>query len=203
MQTSESTKEISTALCKAQIAIKHVVKDCENGFYKSKYADLTAVIDEVKPILNACDITIIQGPDIISGVEVLTTRLLHTSGEWIESNTKLVYEGEKGKLLHAQGSAITYSRRYALAAMVCLGQDDDDGCKAVDRKSEPAKQQTDAHKKVITDDYEIKGGKYAGRKIGGLLQKDVVDFYMAIKDMDFKNAVIDYANKKFVTGDGK
>ena len=45
---SESLKELATALAKAQGEIKGALKDSANPFFKSKYADLSSVVDAIK-----------------------------------------------------------------------------------------------------------------------------------------------------------
>jgi hypothetical protein len=78
---------------------------------------------------------VIQGPTIhASGAVVLATRLVHESGEWLESYTPIL---AKDNTAQAQGSGITYARRYALAAMVGVYQTDDDG-NAASGKTEKA-----------------------------------------------------------------
>lgn len=125
MKTSESISKIAPALLAAQKAITFAVKDAANPFFKSKYADLPTVIDAVKPALNEAGITFMQSASPSdSGTLALTTRLIHVSGEWIEDTavTPLVKNDPQ-----SYGSAITYLRRYSLAAMTGLYQDDDDG----------------------------------------------------------------------------
>ena len=75
----------------------------------------------------------------LDGKNFVKTVLLHESGEMLESFTEIVYS--KTNDAQAQGSGITYARRYGLQSMVCVGADDDDGNAA----SQPAKQkaQTD------------------------------------------------------------
>ena len=67
----------------------------------------------------------------------MITTLAHSSGEWIKSITPILARDESAQ---AQGSGITYARRYALAAIVGIAQIDDDGEAAVGRKQQPAKE---------------------------------------------------------------
>jgi hypothetical protein len=125
MKTSESIGKIAPALLAAQREIRFAVKDATNGHLKNKYADLSSVIDAVKGPLNDAGIIFIQSPaPSDDGKLHLTTRLIHESGEWIESTavTPLQKADPQGV-----GSAITYMRRYSLAAITGLYQDDDDG----------------------------------------------------------------------------
>jgi hypothetical protein len=125
MKTSESLGKIAPALLQAQREIRFAAKDAKNPHFKNTYADLPAVIDAVKGPLNDAGIIFIQTPaPSDDGKLHLTTRLIHESGEWIESTavTPLQKADPQGV-----GSAITYMRRYSLAAITGLYQDDDDG----------------------------------------------------------------------------
>jgi hypothetical protein len=125
MKTSESIAKIATAMLEAQKAITFASKDATNPHFKNRYADLPAVVDAVKPALNDAGIAFIQsaGPSDDSKLH-LTTRLIHTSGEWIEDTLVMPLPKQDPQ---GYGSAMTYARRYALAAITGLYQDDDDG----------------------------------------------------------------------------
>src|ERR1700730_6460394 len=125
MKTSESIAKIATAMLEAQKAITFASKDATNPHFKNRYADLPAVVDAVKPALNEAGIAFIQsaGPSDDSKLH-LTTRLIHTSGEWIEGTLVMPLPKQDPQ---GYGSAMTYARRYALAAITGLYQDDDDG----------------------------------------------------------------------------
>jgi hypothetical protein len=125
MNTSESIAKIAPALLKAQKAMTFAVKDSKNPHFKSTYADLGSVIDACKPALNEAGIAFMQMPAPSDpGTIALTTRLMHESGEWIESTATCPLPKNDPQ---GYGSANTYLRRYALAAAVGLYQDDDDG----------------------------------------------------------------------------
>ena len=122
---SESIQTISKALLKAQIEVDRVTKNAKNPHFKSTYADISAVIDSIKPALNSSGITFLQLPcPSINGEVRLTTRLLHESGEWIDSTITVPISKNDAQ---GYGSGITYARRYSLAAIMGLPQEDDDG----------------------------------------------------------------------------
>lgn len=121
-------KNIATALLKAQTEMSNPKKDATNPFFKSKYADLNAVREAVIPILNNNGIVVLQPIKNIDGKNFVCTMLLHETGEMLESFTEIVYN--KTNDAQAQGSGITYARRYGLQSFVCVGADDDDGNKA-------------------------------------------------------------------------
>jgi hypothetical protein len=197
MKTSESILNIAPALLKAQEAITFAEKSAENPYFNSKYADLPTVINAVKPHLNANGIIFLQMPTTgETGSVFLTTRLLHISGEWIESTASCPLLKSDPQ---AFGSAITYVRRYALAAAVGLYQDDDDAntatyhdapsAPATYRRPEPAARQVSRPSATIGDGPQptrptagkwqtmivppfIK--KYSGQHLGDMPEKDVL-----------------------------
>lgn len=125
MKTSDSITKIALAILKAQKAITFATKDATNPHYKSKYADLPSVIDAIKPALNLVGIAFLQTAGTSDpGILAMTTRLLHESGEWIEDTATCPLPKNDPQ---GYGSACTYLRRYSLAAIVGLYQDDDDG----------------------------------------------------------------------------
>jgi hypothetical protein len=127
MRTSESIKQIAPALLAAQKQMTFAAKDSKNPHYKTKYAGLPQVIDAIKGPLNDNGITFLQTPSFF-GIDdnklVLVTRLQHESGEYIEDTATCPMPKQDPQGL---GSAMTYLRRYSLAAICGLYQDDDDG----------------------------------------------------------------------------
>ena len=136
--TSEKIDLIAPALLAAQKEIGNATKNAKNPHFKNNYADLGAVIDAVKEPLNKAGIAILQSLSEGADGLHLTTRLLHTSGQFVEDTafTPLPKNDPQGV-----GSATTYLRRYSLAAMLCITQEDDDGVAAMPAKPAPAKPQ--------------------------------------------------------------
>ena len=125
MKTSDSIKQIAEALVSAQKEIKFAVKDSTNPHYKSKYANINSVIDAVKKPLNDNGIAILQSlSPSDDGKLHLTTRLIHSSGEWIEDTAVCPLQKQDAQGL---GSAVSYIRRYSLSALLSVYADDDDG----------------------------------------------------------------------------
>lgn len=125
-------KNIATALLKAQSEMSNPKKGATNPFFKSKYADLNAIREAVLPTLNENGISVLQPIVHVDGKNFVKTILLHESGELLESITEIIYNKQNDA--QAQGSGISYARRYALQSFVCVGADDDDGNKAVQQK---------------------------------------------------------------------
>lgn len=139
----ENIGKIALALAKAQAKIEGAKKDTENPFYKSKYADLSSVWDACRSALSENELSVSQPTDIMDGQIIVRTILMHSSGESI-TGILPVMVGEKCTAQQL-GSAITYNRRYALAAIVGVAPEEDDGNvasethgKAVYKKIPPA-----------------------------------------------------------------
>jgi len=124
MNTSPTIGAIAKALAAAQAEIENVTKDKTNPAFKSQYATLAAVLDVCRPVLSKNGIALIQSPGNEGNAITLTTTLAHESGEFLTSTVGVV----PGKFdAQGLGSAVTYLRRYALAAICGVAQEDDDG----------------------------------------------------------------------------
>ena len=125
MKTSPTLAKIAPALLAAQSEITWACKDSTNPHFKNRYADLQSVIEAIKPALNKHGIFFSQHPTPSdAGTLGLTTILLHSSGEWIEDTAIIPLPKNDPQ---GYGSAMTYGRRYGLAAICGLFQSDDDG----------------------------------------------------------------------------
>jgi hypothetical protein len=123
---SDDISNLADALSKAQAAIENVSKDRQG--YSYKYADLASCLDAIRKPLTDNGFSLSQ---IISQdgdkMPVLITLLMHKSGQWLKSIFPIESVVMKqGNPLQHLGAGITYTRRYALSAMVGLTQEDDD-----------------------------------------------------------------------------
>lgn len=120
MEKSESLSELAGALNKFQSEMGTVSFDSNNPFFKSKYASLSALVTAARPLLAKNGLSVSQ---LVSDTGSVTTMLLHSSGQYLSSTLtlKAVKEDPQG-----QGSAITYARRYAYAAILGIVSDEDD-----------------------------------------------------------------------------
>jgi hypothetical protein len=111
----------------AQKATEAVKKASTNPAFKSKYADLSVVVEAVVPALNAAGVSVLQFPAFNGELVSVATTLLHESGSSVTATLHL-----RPSKLDPQGvgSAITYARRYALMAMTGAAPEDDDGAAA-------------------------------------------------------------------------
>ncbi len=135
---SETIGKLAEALAKAQGAMDNPARSAENPFFKSKYAPLSAITDAIRKPLSQNGLSYVQTVSMQSDIVMLTTRLMHLSGEWVESAMPLPHVGKPQEL----GSVMTYFRRYQLSAIVGItADDDDDGNEASGNRAQPAQRQ--------------------------------------------------------------
>lgn len=153
IRTSDLTNELAEAFAKAQAKFGAAIKASQNPAFRSKYADLASVIDATLEHLNAEGIGIMQHPaleykpagDGVEAFVIVTTRLMHKSGQWMESDVSLPAVMRDRFDAQSVGSAITYACRYALRSICTVPQADDDANAAVGQgSSEAAKAVGDA-----------------------------------------------------------
>tara|TARA_R110000803_G_scaffold56920_2_gene114496 strand:+ start:3608 stop:4195 length:588 start_codon:yes stop_codon:yes gene_type:complete len=124
MKTSESIAELAKALCKAQSQMGGAAKTANNPFFKSKYADLSSVVQAIKEPFADNGLSYVQFPISTNSAIGVVTRLMHQSGEYLEQEYYLPLQKLDPQ---AAGAAITYARRYALQSIAGIPAEDDDG----------------------------------------------------------------------------
>lgn len=146
---SESINELAGALAKAQGEFTTAKKSADNPFFKSRYADLAEVVAACRAPLAKHGLCVIQQVVRDEAGVMLRSTLAHSSGQWIASEYSVrpvrVVKDRDGKATEVEandpqsvGSAITYARRYSLAALVgVVTDDDDDGNAASGRDAGP------------------------------------------------------------------
>jgi hypothetical protein len=131
---SETIVKIAAALGKMQAVMQPAAKDKTNPHFKAKYADLVSVWEACRKPLTDNGLSVTQ---LISSespsVVVVTTMLMHESGEWLRSSLQLSAGGGDPQKI---GSAVTYGRRFGLCAMIGVVADDDDDGAAASRPRE-------------------------------------------------------------------
>lgn len=162
VQHSEKVGALMKALCKAQSELEPALKNAVNPDKRNKYADLSEVLQCTK-VLNANGVVVMQFPDADGACVSVTTRLaLGGTEEWIQSTLHLismtrVKGGGWEQSMDAQGlgSAITYSRRYSLKAILGIPEEDDDGEKAskqYKQSREEARADAEAQRQAVIDE---------------------------------------------------
>lgn len=139
MRMSDQIDKLAEALAKAQGQMKPAVYDGTNPHFRAKYATLTAVMESCRPALSANGIALLQST-VVEGEPVarvgVSTMLVHTSGQWVLGTLHLKPVNDTPQ---AVGSALTYARRYSLAALVgIVAEEDDDAEKAHGRNGAPS-----------------------------------------------------------------
>lgn len=184
---SEKMSELAAALVKAQKAMGKVHKSAENPFFKSKYADLEAVLDTVLDPLNENDIALVQLTGNDGDRATVNTVLMHKSGEFIGCEAGMLLAKNDG---HTLGSAVTYLRRYGAAAAVGLAQTDDDGNAVKDAHDAEPEEPLSSHEVTVMT------GSFRGMTLGevavqgGYHGAGMIRYWATRKDEFAKHAAV-------------
>lgn len=121
---SPAIAQLASALAKAQGAMPIADRNADNQDFGSRYADLASVWSACRAALSANELCVVQQVANTDKGVLVTSTLFHSSGEWISNRLEV---GVTRRDAQAIGSAITYGRRYSLAALVgvAAGEDDD------------------------------------------------------------------------------
>lgn len=121
MERSPSITNLTQALAKFHAMVGKISKDAKNPFFKSNYASLPHIIDEITEPLEKAGLVLMSFPD----AEGLTTMISHAdSGEYMAATYTLQVVRQNDP--QAQGSSISYARRYAITSILNLRISDDD-----------------------------------------------------------------------------
>lgn len=135
-QSAEIGK-LAEALSAAQTEMDAAKKDSKGNY--GKYTTISSILEVVKDALGKNKLAVVQAPmPCDSGNICLRTTLMHSSGQWIASELTIKAENLGPQKI---GSAITYARRYALAALLGVGQEDDDAQSAQDAYEKQVRKQ--------------------------------------------------------------
>ncbi|MFI8608539.1 ERF family protein [Pseudomonas sp. NPDC077649] len=123
-QNIELQAKLYAALAKAQGEFLPIEKnrDGQDGNRTFKYADLDELIKKTRPALAANGLAVLQILQKTERGHVLITKLVHTSGATETSEVELGSGYDKIKIY---GATITFMRRYAYQAILCVSADDD------------------------------------------------------------------------------
>ena len=205
MNTSQETTNILKAMIEAAPEISSISKSKQA--YGYKYATLDSLIDMLRGVLPNHGLWFMQMPTRLNGSSTLTTRVFHTSGEWIEDSIEMTDTELTGKANDTQkvGASITYFRRYALSSIFGVAADEDvDGNLNSQPKQIPnpqPKQKLDASK-YIEDDYKkrIEQGEEEDSVLSdyaSILKRDALHSIDELSAEDKKNiAVFIYKRNK-------
>lgn len=146
MKTSEQINELAAALCAAQAVMKAAPMSGKNPHLNNRYATLGDIIDTARKPLADNGLSYVQFPVSPEQLDTpfvgLTTRLMHKSGQWLESTVFFPVDGGSNRavsMAQVAGGRLTYMRRYALAAALGIVADEDaDGNEPAAKESRPA-----------------------------------------------------------------
>ena len=141
MKTSEKISNLMPAFFEASKKLENPTAIADNPFYKSKYTPLDYLIKHIKKAINQHGLCVVQSPELQENEIIITTRLYHVTGEWLETQTGV----PAGKDAQKIGAAITYARRYALSALFNIASDmDNDANETIEKpKSKPVDKTVD------------------------------------------------------------
>ncbi len=125
---SEQIDELCKSLSKAQACMTVAIEDKRNPHFKSTYASLNSIWNSCRDALTKEGLSVVQTMEPQSEAIYLVTTLLHSSGQWIKSTLPISSSTLTPQQL---GSAITYLRRYSLAAIVGVAPGEDDDAETV------------------------------------------------------------------------
>jgi hypothetical protein len=127
MERSETIGKLSEALAKAQGEMKPASFDAQNPHFRSRYATLASIMEACRAALSRNQIAVVQGTSVVEDRVIVTTMLIHASGEFISDQLSMNITKDSPQAI---GSAITYARRYSLASLVGVVSDEDDDAEA-------------------------------------------------------------------------
>ena len=143
MNLEKSTPELFAAIAAAQGEVENATKNAQNPHFKSRYADLAEVLNTVRPVFAAHKLAITQSTEYDGTLVSVTTCIGHASNGYITNTAACVPAKSDAQAI---GSASTYLRRYSLAAMAGVAQEDDDGNAA--QHNRPAPRRDDLSKRI-------------------------------------------------------
>lgn len=204
LRTSESIKNISAALAKAQSAFPDIPKDKtvkvkmkSGGEYSYKYAELSSIVKATRSPLSVNELSFAQGIVKDGDLPVCITRLLHSSGEWFETSYPVLYSEDD---MQGLAGGFTFARRYGLSALLGVATEEDTDGNGANREKPkqkaqqqeqppppppPAKEQKvfevpdkplTALEKMELGKFVIPGGPFKGKKLGEVPYDDLMHY---------------------------
>jgi hypothetical protein len=175
---SENVNELAAALAKAQGQMRSAPKDGLNPHFKNKYATLDSIWDTIRGPLSSNGLSVVQSILKQEDMLVIATTLMHSSGQWIQSEFPIVSIKATPQAI---GSALTYMRRYSLASIVgaTSGEDDDAEQAEVHAKANPPKR---AELITIEEAQEIENSILPG---DSEYRKSLLDYFGKLPDFTF------------------
>lgn len=192
MKTSESINELATALAAAQAEMPEVKKLKQGTVrgtnkagasynYSYAYADIADVLKTALPVLSKHGLSIVQPTVFADDIVIVRTRLMHSSGQWLESDYPVCsLTGDHQKM----GAALTYARRYALSSFIGVAADEDKDGEAAEQVAAPAKKPNGG--KVHAAGVRVPGFSHTGEPTLAQRAKDDFVGYMMLVEKEYE-----------------
>lgn len=158
MNKSDSINELAASLAKAQGEVENASKTSKNDHFKNRYADLAEVLNTVRPVFAKHGLSIVQFPSYEAPMAHVETVLMHSSGQFMSNVCSAPVSKADAQ---GVGSAITYLRRYSLAAVCGIAQEDDDANGATGAGGNKQSQQQPSKQPEPTKQQKIDPSVYA------------------------------------------
>lgn len=200
MNTSNMIDELAKALATFQAKMPTLPKNASG--YGYKYTPLDVVVDAMRDHMAECGLSYVQMPStppVEYGPAVaLTTRLMHTSGQWVEDSLVIpIPKVGKANEAQAYGAALTYARRYALTAMLGIVADEDVDAATMPQKPKAPATNGNGRANVTAD--QLKALHAAGRAVYGPIwdskRGELVDYVTEGRTKSSKELYADEAAK--------
>ena len=133
---SAEVDKIFAAVVALQSEINNPKKSKQGHGYK--YAELAQIIELSREPLATNGLAVAQYCTAIDGQSYLVTQMIHSSGQWLRGYYPLEKAGMRAvNDAQQMGAAMTYARRYNLAAMLGVAQEDDDAASLGGQRQQP------------------------------------------------------------------
>lgn len=150
LEFSPTISNLIKALVKAQQEMGAAKKESKNPYFNSSYADLNSIRETALPVLNKNGIAVLQPTVVINGKNYVRTILVHESGEYVYGLTEIKVQKQNDP--QAEGSGISYARRYGLQAIITMAATDDDGEAAVGRDLGRSETKSEMNSDIVTNE---------------------------------------------------
>lgn len=202
MNASSELNELAAALAVAQGKFQNPdrnrtvkVKTKAGGEYSFKYATLDSILEMLRPIMADSGLAVVQPATTSDGAVIVETRLMHSSGQWLEDSLAISFRSADPQEL---GSLITYMRRYALCSMLGIASEEDDDGNAASGNTVTA-----ARNKPKAETKPDKKPEPPGRELGNLSAKEMLaELQVGVVNCDFPKiaGLVDECEKRVAEG---
>ena len=187
MEQSENIAEISAALSKAQAEIRNPGKNTKNTFFKNEYADLTAVLNCIRPVAAANGLAFMQTVEAYGDRVAVSSQVTHSSGQWIRQVASVALSTSSKNPIQDLGSISTYLKRYQSQSMFAICADEDTDAQDLTIGIENISDQKAAHIDALIDSTKSSKDKFLTiYNVSDLKQLTEDQYTKAVKQLQSK-----------------